>query len=406
MSRLSCTSGVCLSITGKSSHRYIPGIRDGGRLPGTGRLKLERIITVIGLWALASYPATAALVYITPSVGFDNTTATVIDTQGGQNTSDDDTSLGSSELAQFDASLGVLTGVTINLLDSTRTQSVTVTSTDGNNNGNNNNRTSTGTGNSTAGISAPGMSFTLPSLSTDGSCTAPRQEACSPAVTTTAVSDPNQNQAATSDSFDSYVGGGTVTVSRTAPTFNAMQNDNVFTGEESTQNVLNWTGKLSATYSYLLHAAPSFDSSASAATLILDFGTVAQNSSVSPMIFSIFNLTDPSRTDLDLDSFIAAGDTSALDSGLSTFANLGQGYGQLFQATLNTTNAGDFLATYTLTLSDAVNIGAASSQSIYTLVLTLKGNITAASTVPVPDAVWLFGTGLVGLVGVGRRGKH
>ncbi len=193
-------------------------------------------------------------------------------------------------------------------------------------------------------------------------------------------------------------------VSRTAPTLSASQGTGVFNGAETTQYNLTWAGNLSATYSYLLHAAPSFNGSAPVNSLTLDFGTVAQNSSVSPLGFSIYNLTATDRAALDLDGFSLTGgsDTSALDSDLAGFANLGQGGNQDFLATFDTTNTGSFLETYTLTLSDA-DVGAATSRSSYTLYLTLKGNVTASSSVPVPDTVWLFGSGLVGVVGISRR---
>ena len=144
--------------------------------------------------------------------------------------------------------------------------------------------------------------------------------------------------------------------------------------------------------------APSFNNSASVDSLTLDFGTVEQYSSVGQLGFSIFNLADLNRTDLDLVSFAATGDTLALDSGLTPFANLLQGSDQLFYATLDTTNLGNYSATYVLTLAVA-NIGAASSHHTYTLYLTLTGTVVA----PLPDSVWLFGTGLIGLAGVARR---
>ena len=64
-----------------------------------------------------------------------------------------------------------------------------------------------------------------------------------------------------------------------------------------------------------------------------------------------------------------------------------------------------------LTLSDAANIGAADSQHTYYMYLTLTGTVgtvdrvDAGTSVPVPDAFWLFGSGLLGLAGVARR-KH
>jgi hypothetical protein len=395
MSCLSGTSGACLSIAAESSHRSITGIRDSERLPGLGRRKLFRITTALGLWTLTLGPAYASLVYDTSIVSFSDSVS-VTDAEGGaSSTSNNNASLGSSALEQFDASLGVLTGVTVNL-DSTRTQSVTVSSTASGSG--NNPVTSTGTGSSTAAISAPGVSYTFTTaITANGSCSGRRRDACSNTTTAAGVST-IQDQAATG-SLDSYVGGGTVNVSRTAPTLSASQGTGVFNGAETTQYNLAWAGDLSATYSYLLHAAPSFNNSASVDSLTLDFGTVEQYSSVGQLGFSIFNLADPNRTDLDLVSFTATGDTIALGSALTPFANLLQGSDQLFYATLDTTNLGVFSATYVLTLSDAANIGAASSHHTYTLYLTLTGTVVA----PLPDSVWLFGTGLIGIAGIARR---
>ena len=61
----------------------------------------------------------------------------------------------------------------------------------------------------------------------------PRRDACSNTTTAAGVST-IQDQAATG-SLDSYVGGGTVNVSRTAPTLSASQGTGVFNGAETTQ---------------------------------------------------------------------------------------------------------------------------------------------------------------------------
>ena len=88
---------------------------------------------------------------------------------------------------------------------------------------------------------------------------------------------------------------------------------------------------------------------------------------------------------------------------LIAFTSLSQGKDQLFYATLDTDNPGSFSVTYEILLSDTTGMGAAESQSTYYMYLTLTGTVEAVSSVPVPNAFWLFGTGLIGIVGIARR---
>jgi hypothetical protein len=398
--RLLATLSTKLSKIAVSPHRSIANTRDNQQLQGMCRRRLCGIATAVGLWALSTCHVYAALVTVTPIVSFNDSTS-VTDTEGSAgSTSNDGATLGSTALDQFDAATGVLTDATINLV-STRTQSVTVSATAVGNGGKD--VTSDGSGSSTASLTAPGASYTTsPTITANGSCTAKRKMACS--TTTTAPGVTTNQDVAVSGSLDSYVGSDTVSVDRTAPILNATQGTVIFDGVEKTEYALTWTGDLSVTYSYLLHADPSFDISGPVTTLLLDFGTVTQNSIVSPLDFSLYNLAADDRTALDLDSINLTGgtDTGALDSNLAVFSDLIAGSEELFQATLNTDGLGSYLEVYTLTLSDA-DIGAASSRASWNLVVTLQGEVIAASSVPLPDAVWLFGSGLLGLVGVSRR---
>jgi hypothetical protein len=82
---------------------------------------------------------------------------------------------------------------------------------------------------------------------------------------------------------------------------------------------------------------------------------------------------------------------------------LAQGGSQSFIANLLTANTGVFSAQYLLNLSDE-DLGASSTRQNYQLTLNLTGNVVAETTpVPVPGAVWLFGSAMFGFLGVSRR---
>ena len=60
---------------------------------------------------------------------------------------------------------------------------------------------------------------------------------------------------------------------------------------------------------------------------------------------------------------------------------------------------------FTLNYSATVPVGDPSGFGGAKYELIMVGSIAAASTVPIPAAVWLFGSGLIGLMGLARR-KH
>jgi hypothetical protein len=356
-------------------------------------------------------PAHAGLVTTTGSVNFDVGTS-VSDTQTGGATTASNVGLGTVPLARFDAATGVLTGATLNLA-STRTQTTQVQSTAGGGNGNNNPVTANGTGSSTGQLAAAGIGSAFGSVSASASCTGGRTGACTGAPSSTAAAT-NGAFAADASALNGYVGGGQADVALSAPSASAQQQGSAFTGTQTTTSALRWNGTLSLSYEYLLHAAASFADDAAQTVLDLDFGSVAQGSAAM-LGFGLFNLAGADRVGLDLDAIVGDGDTAKLATDLAAFSALAAGDGHLFQALLDTSTAGDYAATYWLTLSDA-DVGAETSRHSYLLRLNLSGQVLAAAEpdtdgrngVPEPGSLALAAAalGATGLVGRRRQRRE
>jgi hypothetical protein len=263
-------------------------------------------------------------------------------------------------------------------------QSIVVNATDGANTGNDNQVTATGTGASTATLAMPGLNQGFVQITSTASCTGARQGSCQGSTVTTSTASNLAAQSIAAANLDSYVGSGNVSAIRTATLLSATQNSNQFTGTESTGYTVSWSGTLHTAYTYLLHAAPSFESGSQDLTLDLDFGTVSLGDAAS-LGFTIFNLSGI-RAGLDLDSVTGSGDTAVLTTDLGLFSGLAAGDADGWTAYLDTTNLGLFAASYSLMFSDA-DIGAASSRASFYLTLNLFGEVTAQAAVIDPPMV-------------------
>lgn len=339
--------------------------------------------------------------------GTASVTATGVGVKSAANLNDN-AAIATVGVSQFDSATGVLVGADI-LLDSVRNQTIAGV-------GNKNNgpgRTANGSGSSTAAFSAPGASgiFTsAASLSGSGCSLAMGPTgaiSCSWGPITSAAITTNGSASVNSASLNSYVGSGTANVALSLPSLQATTTLSSIagmsgSGSSSTYSV-NWAGNLQASYSYLLHSAASFDGSSSIGSLTVDFGTVAQGSSASPMAFSLFNLAGTNRAGLDLDSISGSGNSTKLTTNLATFVDLAQGGSNAYSAWLDTSSVGSFNAHYMITLSDA-DIGASTTRSVHQLELNLVGNVAA---VPEPEsyAMLTAGLGLIGFMARRRRSQ-
>jgi hypothetical protein len=307
-------------------------------------------------------------------------------------------------LGQFDAAKGVLTGADVQLISS-RTQTISGTGYKNNGPG----RNASGSGISTAGLNAAGVSADFsPALSQAGDLCSLAQ---GPTGNVTCGWGPSTSSATTTDTtanvdsanLNDYAGAGAVNASLSLPSLSATTTLTRTQGQTSgstTTYQVDWSGTLQADYRYLLNALASFDGSSVSNSLTLDFGNVTQFTSAS-LAFNVFNLADENRIGLDLDSIAyGSGNTGAFSTDLSYFTNLVQGSNQAIVVSMLTSITGAFNAQYLLNLSDA-DFGASSTWRSQQLALNVVGNVVTA--VPVPGAVWLFGTAMAGLMGLGRR---
>ncbi|MFC5477862.1 PEP-CTERM sorting domain-containing protein [Massilia suwonensis] len=310
----------------------------------------------------------------------------------------------STNIAKFDASTGVLTGVKVNVASQYK-QSTTLAAPGVA--GNSGKKDAAGTGTGSLQISLPGASApaTWTTTAQPLTCDGKRDVGCS---ASTAPGKTTVDGTLTAGALDQYVGAGTSFAVNTQATVAARTTNNTF-ASATTTSTLDWTGTLSATYEYLLHAAQSFEDGSSALTLNLDFGSVYLGDSAADQLFSIFN-GKGARVGLQLTNVSETGSGNGMFStNLDTYNNIAAGGSQGFKASFLASQLGSFSTTYQLTLADLApsTYAANTLYSGYGLTLNLAGNVIARpvqNDVPEPATLMLLGLGAAAF-GVSRKRK-
>ncbi len=137
--------------------------------------------------------------------------------------------------------------------------------------------------------------------------------------------------------------------------------------------------------------------------LTLDFGNFTQGSGTQTATFSLANIggLDSLYTDL-LDGNYSFNLGSAFSSSnVSNFTNLAGGSSMInLDFLFNTSTVGTY--TGNVILASTGHNASGYSGALDGMTINFKGSVSA---VPVPAAAWLFLTGMIGLLGLGRRNK-
>lgn len=140
-------------------------------------------------------------------------------------------------------------------------------------------------------------------------------------------------------------------------------------------------------------AVASFTTGSTTTSLVLDFGEVNQNTSISPLSFSLANLMQTSGFTAALALYeidMSGAMNPELTTTLSTFNTLLAGNANSYTASFSTSTSGSFENVYVLKFKSSNNGVMYAGDTTQNLTLTVKGVIA----VPEPTAVALAGIGV------------
>jgi hypothetical protein len=155
----------------------------------------------------------------------------------------------------------------------------------------------------------------------------------------------------------------------------------------------------SVAYDYLNFANPSFSSSSTVTSSSLDFGTLAINSGLATLNFSITNIGNINTAGLSLTSISRSTNNSQFSSSVTTFTDgLDGGFTNNYSLNFNPLSVGAVNDIFTFNFIDFAPAGSVGART-YQLNLAVSGNVFDPVPEPASWMMMMLGFGLVGSIG-------